>query len=82
MSSTFTMPNLTYRISNSYDSVLTVLGLTISLLLVFILILKELLRTYEGPRVNRWKRAVHIAALILSLCFVIIIATRLLIFLQ
>ena len=64
------------------DSFLTVFGLTASLLLIVFLILKELLRAYEGPRINRWKRALHVATLVLSLCFGIIIATRLFFFLQ
>ncbi len=64
------------------DSIFTVLGLTASLLLVVFLILKEFLRAYEGPCVNRWKRALHVATLVLSLCFGIIIATRLLFFIQ
>lgn len=83
MNPTFASWNLTHFISSySYNSFLTVLGLTSSLLLVIFLILKEVLRAYEGPRVNRWKRALHVVTLILSFCFGIIIITRLFFFLQ
>ena len=63
-------------------SFIAVFGLTASLLLIVLLIFKEFLRAYEGPRVNRWKRALHVATLVLSLCFGIIFAIRLFFFLQ
>ncbi len=67
---------------DTYDSLLTVLGLITSLVLVVVLVLKEIFRAYGAPKRDVRMRILTILTPSLFLVFVIILTVQLLRFLD
>jgi len=66
----------------TYDSLLTVLGLVTSLVLVVVLVLKEILRVWDGPMRDVRMRILTILAVPLLAVFGIVLVFQVLHFLE
>ncbi len=77
MSSTLTQITFAAMIAHAYDTLATVFGVIIVLLLIVLLVQKEALRAWGGARAERWARALNVAIIPLLFAFAVIILMRL-----
>jgi len=76
MTATVTELTRSLILSTPYDTLSTTVGVAAIVLLLFLLIQKEFIRAYSGPRSKAWMQASNIAILPLSLAFGLIVARR------
>lgn len=77
MTSTITHVTIRVITASSFETITTTFGLVVIVLLFVLLIEKEIIRSFNGRRVQTWLHALDIAIVPLALAFGLIIALRL-----